>query len=56
MPEGTEVELIQVDDIDDLDAHELARLHGVLAESIRQHVPGAGVPAGTLLAELRANR
>jgi hypothetical protein len=54
LPEGTEVELVPADDIDDLDPVERARLHGFLAQSIREHVPGTGVPATELLAKLRA--
>ena len=54
LPEGTEVELIPADDIDELDAEERARLHGFLAASIRKHVRGTGVPADQVLARLRA--
>lgn len=54
LPEGTEVELIPADDFDDLDPAERARLHGFLAESIRKHVPGTGVPADEVLARVRA--
>jgi hypothetical protein len=54
LPEGTEVELVPADDIDDLDEDERARLHGFLADSIRTHVPGSGVPADEVLARIRA--
>ncbi len=54
LPEGTEVELIPADDIDELDPTERARLHGYLADSIRNHVPGTGVPANEVVAKLRA--
>ena len=54
LPEGTEIDLIPADDIDDLDPAERARLHGFLADSIRTHVPGTGVPADEVLARLRA--
>lgn len=54
LPEGTEVDLIPADDIDELDPAERARLHGFLAESIRTHVPGTGVPADEVLVRLRA--
>lgn len=54
LPEGTEVELVPVDDIDDLDPEERARLHGFLAQSIRTHVPGTGVPADEVLARIKA--
>jgi alpha/beta hydrolase fold len=53
LPEGTEVELLAVDDVDELDLAERAKLYGFLAESIRTHVPGTGTPAAALLAELR---
>lgn len=55
LPEGTEVELVPVDDIDDLEPAERARLHGFLAASIEAHVPGTGVPAHEVLARLKAN-
>jgi hypothetical protein len=54
LPEGTEVELIPADDIEELDAEERARLHGFLAASIRKHAPGTGVPADEVLARLQA--
>jgi hypothetical protein len=54
LPDGTEVELIPAEDIDDLDPAERARLHGFLAESIGEHVPGTGVPADEVVARLRA--
>lgn len=54
LPEGTVVDLIPADDIDELDPAERARLHGFLAQSIRTHVPGTGVPADEVLARLRA--
>ena len=54
LPEGTEVDLIPADDIDELDPAERARLHGFLADSIRKHVPSTGVPADEVLARLRA--
>jgi hypothetical protein len=56
LPEGTEVELVPMDDVDELDDAERARLHGFLAESIRGHVPGTGIAAEDLLAELRVGR
>ncbi|MBI2393231.1 MAG: hypothetical protein HYV09_26840 [Deltaproteobacteria bacterium] len=54
LPEGTEVELVPADDIDELDENERARLHGFLAASIRQHEPGSGVPSDELLARIRS--
>ena len=56
LPEGTEVELIPADDIDELDPAERARLHGFLADSIRKHVPGSGVPADHVHAALATDR
>jgi hypothetical protein len=53
LPEGSEVELVPMDDIDELDAAERARLHGFLAESIKKHVPGSGVPADVVLDRVR---
>jgi hypothetical protein len=53
LPEGAEVELVPMDDIDDLDPAERARLHGFLAESILRHVPGTGVPADAVLERIR---
>ena len=54
LPEGTEIELLSVDDVDELDPEERAKLYGFLAESIRTHVPGTGTPAAVVLAELRS--
>jgi hypothetical protein len=42
-----------MDDIDELDPEERARLYGFLADSIRKHVPGKGVPAATVLDRVR---
>jgi hypothetical protein len=53
LPEGTEVELIAVAAVDELDPAERAKLYGFLAKSIRAHVPGTGTHAAALLAELR---
>jgi hypothetical protein len=53
LPEGTEVELVPMEDIDELDPAERARLHGFLTDSIRKHVPGTGVPADAVLARVR---
>jgi hypothetical protein len=54
LPEGTEVELIPADEIDELHPEERARLHGFLADSIRKHAPGAGIPADEVLVRVRA--
>lgn len=53
LPDGAEVELVPMDDIDALDPAERERLHGFLAESIRKHVPGTGVSAEALLERVR---
>jgi hypothetical protein len=45
--------LLPVDDVDELDPEERAKLYGFIAESVRTHVPGTGTPAEALLAELR---
>lgn len=52
-PEGAEVELVPVDDIDELGPEDRARLDGFLAVSIRNHTPGTGTSAEAMLAELR---
>ena len=44
LPEGTKVELVPLDDVD------------ALAESIRSHTPGTGVPADAVLARVRSAR
>ncbi|MCL2725207.1 MAG: hypothetical protein FWD69_12305 [Polyangiaceae bacterium] len=54
LPDGTEIELIPADDVDELDAAERARLYGFLAESIRTHVPGTGASTDEVLARIRA--
>ncbi len=53
LPEGTEVELVAADEVDELPPEERAKLFGFIAESIRTHVLGTGTPADVLLAELR---
>jgi hypothetical protein len=53
LPEGTEVELLTLDEADEPDHDERAKLYGFLDESIGTHVPGTGTPAAALLAELR---
>jgi len=55
LPEGAEVELVPMDDIDELSPEERARLHGFLADSIRRHVPGTGVPADAVITRLRGH-
>jgi hypothetical protein len=43
-----------LDDVDELDPEQRARLYGFLAESSRTHVPGTGTPAAALLADTRS--
>ena len=52
-PEGTEVDLAVVDDGDDLDENERARLHAALARSHGEAQRGETVPADEVLAKLR---
>jgi hypothetical protein len=52
LPEGTEVELVAADEVDELPLEERAKLFGFLAASIRTHTPGKGTAADVLLAEL----
>jgi hypothetical protein len=54
LPEGTEVELLSLDDVEELDSAERAKLVGFLTNSVRTHVPGTGTPAEVVLAELRS--
>jgi hypothetical protein len=42
-----------MDDIDELGPEERARLHGFLADSIRRHVPGTGIPAAVVIDRVR---
>jgi len=53
LPEGTEVDLVPADDVDELPPEERAKLYGFLAASIGTHVPGKGTPAEVLLSGLR---
>jgi hypothetical protein len=52
-PEGTEGDLAVVDDGDDLDENERARLHAALARSYDEAQRGETVPADEVLAKLR---
>lgn len=56
LPEGTEVELVPVDDVETLDDSERERLFGFLEASIRRHEPGKGVAADDVLSEIRSRR
>ena len=52
-PDGTEVDLTVVDDGDELDDNERARLHAALARSHDEARRGEVVPADEVLAKLR---
>lgn len=61
LPEGEEVELVQLDDVlahggDDLDDEERAALHAELRASIAEAKAGKLIDADEVLAELRAAR
>lgn len=52
-PEGTEVDLAIVDDGDELDEEERARLHAAIARSHLEAQRGETTPADEVLAKLR---
>jgi hypothetical protein len=54
LPEGTVVDLMPVDDGDDLDDDDRARLHAALDRSQKDFLAGRGIPAEEVLAELHA--
>jgi hypothetical protein len=56
LPDGTEVHLSVVDDVDDLDDQDRARLHAALDQAQEQIARGEGVPGEQVLASLRASR
>jgi hypothetical protein len=53
LPEGSEVELVLVDDGDDLDDEDRGRLHAALERSAEQFRAGRGIDADEALARLR---
>lgn len=53
LPEGTEVELAVVDEGDDLDDEERARLHAALDRADEQLKAGCFVPGEDVIARLR---
>jgi hypothetical protein len=53
LPEGTTVELMPVDDGDDLDDTDRARLHASLERSAEQFSRGQGITAQDALRRLR---
>jgi hypothetical protein len=56
LPDDTELQLLVVDEGDDLDDEERARLHAALEESQRQVDRGEVASLDTVLADLRAGR
>jgi hypothetical protein len=54
LPDGTVVDLMPIDQGDDLDDADRARLHAALDRSQRDFLAGKGIPAEDVLAELRA--
>jgi hypothetical protein len=56
LPDGTEVHLSVVDDIDEMDGEERARLHAALDEAQAEIDRGEGISGAQVLASLRANR
>lgn len=53
LPEGSEVELVLVDEGDALDDDDRARLHAALQRSAEQFAAGQGMDADEALARLR---
>ncbi len=56
LPDGTEVRLALVDDVDDLDEEDRARLHAALDRSLEEIDRGEGVPASDVIDNLRSRR
>ena len=56
LPDGTEVHLSVVDDADELDDEDRARLHAALDQAQAQLARGEGIPGEQVLAALRASR
>ena len=54
LPEGTVVELMPVDQGDDLDDQDRARLHAALDRSQEDFLAGRGISAEQVMGELRA--
>lgn len=52
LPEGSEVSLVPIDDGDDLDDDDRARLHAALERSAEQFRAGQGIPAAEVLRRL----
>jgi hypothetical protein len=56
LPDGTKVQIAVVQDVDELDDEDRARLHAAIEEAQDQLDRGEGVPAEQFLAELRSPR
>lgn len=56
LPDGREVHLAVVDEGDDLDDEDRARLHAAILEGIAEADRGEGVPADEVIQELEAKR
>jgi hypothetical protein len=54
LPDGTVVDLMPVDQGDDLDDEDRARLHAALDRSQEDFLAGRGIPAEQVLAALQA--
>jgi hypothetical protein len=53
LPDGAEVRLSLVDEADDLDEEDRARLHAALDQAQTEIDRGEGIPATEVIAELR---
>ena len=53
LPEGAEVRLSLVDEADELDDEDRARLHAALDQAQSEIDRGEGIPASEVIAELR---
>ena len=53
LPDGTEVTLTLVDDVDELDEEDRARLHAALEQAQDEMDRGEGIPASEVIAKLR---
>lgn len=56
LPDGTSVKVAIVDDNDQLDDEDRARLHAALEQSQAELDRGEGIPVAQVLAELRSGR
>ena len=52
LPEGSEVDLVPLDEGDNLDDEDRARLHAALERSADQFRAGKGIPAATVIQHL----